>query len=150
MPALTIAQGTPADLDDVLALLQTAGLSANGVAEQIVNFLIAREDGRFVAVAGLENHRTAGLIRSVASHPGWRNRGLATTLVHRLIERSRTLGYRTVYLRTKTAEAYFARFGFRRVSLEEVNPTVLASGQFQGEECDATAIMVLEFDGPTS
>ena len=146
MPALTIARGTPADLDEVLALMQTSGLSDHGVAGHIGSFLIARENDRLVAVAGLEDHRTAGLIRSVASHPGWRNRGLATTLVRMPVDRSRTLGHRAVYLRTKTAESYFARFGFRRVELAEVTPAVLASGQFQGEECESTAVMVLEFN----
>ncbi len=145
MPTLTITRGTPADLNDVLALLQTSGLSSSGVAGQIANFLIAREDGRAVAVAGLEGHGSAGLIRSVASHPGWRSRGLATTLVRALIERSRALGHQAVYLRTATAEGYFTRFGFRSVALEKVTPAVLTSGQFQGEECDSTTIMVLEF-----
>ncbi len=145
MPTLTISQGTCADLNDVLALLQMSGLSGSGVPGQIVNFLIAREDGRAVAIAGLEDHGVAGLIRSVASHPGWRSRGLATTLVRALIDRSRALGHQAVYLRTATAEAYFTRFGFRRVTLEEVMPAALGSDQFQGEECSSTAIMVLEY-----
>ena len=148
MPTLTITQGTTADLNDVLALLQMSGLSGSAVAGQIASFLIAREEGRIVAVAGLEDHGAVGLIRSVASHPGWRSRGLATTLVRALIERSRTLGHQAVYLRTATAEGYFTRFGFRRVTLEEVMPAVLASGQFRGEECDSTTIMVLEFGAP--
>ncbi len=143
MPTLTITPGTTADLDGVLALLGTSGLSGSGVAVQIANFLIAREDGRAVAVAGLEDYGVAGLIRSVASHPGWRSRGLATTLVRALIERSRALGHRAVYLRTATAEGYFTRFGFRRVTLQEVTPAVLASDQFQGQGCRSTAIMVL-------
>ncbi len=148
MPTLTITQGTLPDLTDVLALLQMSGLSGSGVPGQIANFLIAREGGRAVAVAGLEDHGVAGLIRSVASHPGWRSRGLSTTLVRALIDRSRALGHQAVYLRTATAEGYFTRFGFRRATLEEVMPAVLASDQFQGEECSSTAIMVLEFANP--
>jgi amino-acid N-acetyltransferase len=142
---LTIAQATPADVGEILTLLQLAGLSGNGVAEQADTFLIAREDGRLVAVAGLEDHQSVGLIRSVASHPDHRQRGLATTLVQTLIDRSRALGHRAVYLRTSTAEAYFARFGFRRVEIAQVNPAILASGQFQGEECASTPVMVREF-----
>ncbi len=148
MPTLTITQGTSADLKDVLALLQMSGLSGSGVAGQIASFLIAREDGRAVAVAGLEDHGVAGLIRSVASHPGWRSRGLATTLVRALIDRSCALGHQAAYLRTATAEGYFTRFGFRRVTLEEVMPAVLASDQFQDEECSSTTIMALEFASP--
>jgi amino-acid N-acetyltransferase len=143
MPILTIESGSQADLPEVLSLLATAGLSGSGVAEQIANLLVAREDGRLVAVAGLEDHRVAGLIRSVAVAPDQRRRGLAGRLVQALIARSRTLGHGAVYLRTQTAEEYFRRFGFRPVAVGDVAPEVLASGQFRGEECESSVTMML-------
>lgn len=73
-PLLTVTAATSADLDEVLALLQTGGLSGNGVAEGLSGFLVAREGGRLVAVAGLEDHGPAGLLRSVAVAPDRRAR----------------------------------------------------------------------------
>lgn len=143
-PVLTIADGRSSDLDGVHALLRGAGLEVEGVAERIADFLVAREGDRVVAVAGLEDHGTAGLLRSVAAAPDRRNWGLARYLVNVLIERSRERGHAAVYLLTKAAEAYFERFGFRQISRAEVRPAVLASGQFRGECCESSTAMVLD------
>lgn len=143
-PVPTIADGRSSDLDGVHALLRGVGLEVDGVAERIADFLVAREGDRVIAVAGLEDHATAGLLRSVAAAPDRRNRGLARYLVNALIERSRERGHAAVYLLTKTAEAYFERFGFRQISRAEVKPAVLASGQFRGECCESSTVMVLD------
>ncbi len=148
---LTIADGRPADLDDVHALLRRVGLSVEGVTQRIMaDFLIAREDGRLVAVAALEDHGTAGLLRSVAAAPERQNWGLARYLTNALVERARSRGHPAVYLLTNDAELYFKRYGFRPISREEVRPAVLASGQFQGESCASSTVMVLDLtEGPS-
>ena len=150
MPVLTITDAGAADLSDVCALLEAAGLSPEGVAEEISGFLIAREDGRAVAVAGLEDHGSAGLLRSVAVATDRRNRGLAATLITMLIERSRARGDEALYLLTSTAEGYFERFGFWKVDRSDVRPAVQGSEQFQGATCRSSAVMVLEFAASSS
>ena len=145
LPAPAIAGGNPADLDEIRALLESVGLSAAGVTDHLGGFLVVREGSRVVAAAGLEDHGSAGLLRSVAVTPDRREQGLASRLVDGLIERSRTLGHAALYLRTATAERYFERFGFRRVDLAAVAPGVLRSARFQGEWCASSATMVLEF-----
>lgn len=145
--ALTIANGRASDLDEVLALLAASGLGADGVAEHITDCLVAREDGRLVAVAALEDYRVAGLLRSVAVAADRRDWGLGRYLTHALIERSRRCGHAALYLLTDTAQAYFERFGFRPIERSTVQPAVLASVQFRGESCKASVVMVLEFAG---
>ncbi len=146
-PLLTIAEGRAYDLDEVLALLAASGLGADGVAEHITDFLVAREDSRLVAAAALEDYRVAGLLRSVAVAADRRNWGLGHYLAHTLIERSRRRGHTALYLLTDTAQAYFERFGFRPVERPTVRPAVLASMQFRRESCKASVVMVLEFAG---
>ena len=148
---LTIADGRPADLDEVQALLRRVGPSIEGVADRIADFLIAREDGRLIAVAALEDHGTAGLLRSVAVAPERQSWGLARYLINALIERARNRGHAAVYLLTQDAELYFKRHGFRRIGRNEVRPAVLASGQFQGESCASSTVMVLDLtEGPSA
>lgn len=147
---LTIADAQAADLHEICALLAAAGLSTEGIADvvpdRLAGFIVAREDGRLVATAGLEDHGEAGVLRSVAVVPDRRNRGLASALVGSLVERSRSRGHGAVYLLTDAAEPYFARFGFRRIDRSQVAPAVAGSRQFTGETCACATAMVLEFD----
>lgn len=149
LPAPAIAGGKPADLDEILAMLESVGLSAAGVTDHLGGFLVVREGNRVVAAAGLEDHGSAGLLRSVAVTPDRRDRGLASQLVRILIARSRALGHAALYLRTTTAERYFERFGFQRVEQADVIPDVLRSAQFQDGWCRSSVIMALRFDSNT-
>ncbi len=141
---LTIETGRPTDLADVQALLRKVALSADGVAEHIADFLIAREDGRLIAVAALEDHGTAGLLRSLAVAPDRQGWGLARYLTNALVERARGRGLAAVYLLTKDAQRYFQHHGFRPISREEVRPAVQHSAQFREESCASATAMVID------
>ncbi|MDQ7840468.1 MAG: arsenite methyltransferase [bacterium] len=112
--------------------------------EHLDGFLIVCEDGRLVATAGLEDHGTVGILRSVAVVPGCRGRGVAATLVRAIIGRSHAKGHEALYLLTNAAEFYFERFGFQRVERAQVHPAGLASGQFVEKACEQSTVMVLE------
>lgn len=144
-PVLTVTDGGPDDLSDVLVLLAASGLGTDGVPEHIADFLVVREGRRLVATAALEDYGVAGLLRSVAVAADRRGWGLGRYLAHALIERARQRGHAAVYLLTDTAEAYFRRIGFRPIDRSAVRPAVLASAQFQGETCSSSVAMVLEF-----
>jgi amino-acid N-acetyltransferase len=150
VPVLTIAGAQPAELGEIRGLLASAGLSLEGVAGSLGGFLLAREDGRLVATACLEDHGTSGLLRSVATVPDRRGRGLAACLVRSLIQRAQARGHEMVYLLTTTAQGYFERFGFRRIERTEVRPEMLEAGQFKGQRCESSVVMVLDLRrGPT-
>lgn len=142
--SLTVARGQPADLTDVHALLQRVGLSAEDVNDRIADFLIAREGGAVVAVAALEDHGTAGLLRSVAVVPERQGWGLARYLTNALIERARGRGLAAVYLLTRDAQRYFKRHGFRPINRDEIRPAVKQSAQFKEESCSSATAMVIE------
>jgi len=142
--ALTIQDGRPGDLDEVRALLTGVGLSTDGVVEHIADFLVARENGRLVATAALEDHGTAGLLRSVAVAPDRQRWGLARYLTNASIERARGRSLAAVYLLTRDAQRYFERHGFRPIDRNEVRPAVRQSTQFQEESCASATAMVLD------
>ena len=142
---LTIASGRSTDLDEVLMLLAASGLGADGVAEHITDFLLAREGRRLIGAAALEDYGVAGLLRSVAVAANRRGWGLGRYLTCALIDHARQRGHTAVYLLTDTADAYFKRLGFRPVDRSAVQPAVLASVQFSGEACSKSVVMMLEF-----
>jgi N-acetylglutamate synthase-like GNAT family acetyltransferase len=146
---VAVAGSRPADLGEIEGLLALTGLSADGVPESLNGFVLVREHGRLVATACLEEHGSEGLLRSVATLPDRRGRGLAGMLVGVLLERARAKGYRAVYLLTNGAEAYFERFGFRRIERQAVPSGVREAGQFRSQTCAASVVMVFELSSRT-
>lgn len=143
-PSLTVTRGKPADLTDIRALLERVGLSAENVDDHIADFLIAREGETVIAVAALEDHGTAGLLRSVGVAPERQGWGLARYLTNALIERARGRGLAAVYLLTRDAQRYFKRHGFRPINRDEIRPAVKQSAQFNEESCSSATSMVIE------
>jgi amino-acid N-acetyltransferase len=64
---------------------------------------------------------------------------LGRDLVESLLERAGTRGVREIYLLTTTAENFFPRFGFARISRDVVAAPVRASEEFRGA-CPDSAI----------
>lgn len=127
----TIERAMAGDLPAVEALLRSAGLPLDGVAEAFANGVVARDGGRVVGCAAVELHGRAALVRSVAVDPGARGRGLGATLVAAAEGIARTAGAREAYLLTATAEGWFARLGYVSIPRSEAEPAIGASIEFQ-------------------
>ena len=129
----------PHDLRGALDVLGRAELTEQDVAERWGHYFVVREDdGRVVAVAGLEVHGEDGLLRSVAVDPDYRGQGLATSLIGATMERARLVHLRSVYLLTTTARDYFARRGFADCPREQAPAAIRESWEFR-TGCPSTA-----------
>jgi len=132
----------PHDLAGALDLLRRSELPEQDVAERWGHYFVVREDdGRVIAVAGLEVHGADGLLRGVAVDPDYRRQGLAAALVAEVISRAKLLELSAVYLLTTTARDYFARLGFGVRAREEAPPAIRASWEFRSG-CPATAVFM--------
>jgi len=129
-PPLSIRPANARDLRSIEALLTSLSLPAAGVREMGDTLLVAEIDGKLAGTAGLELYGRAGLLRSVATEPAWRGRGIAGSLVERLLAIAWERGLRRVYLLTETAADFFPRFGFRPIARGEVDPAVQGSAEF--------------------
>ena len=137
-----IVPAVSADRPAVHDLLRRSGLTLDGLDEHAATLLVAREEGRVVATAALEAYGSAVLLRSVAVDAAHRGRGLGQALTHAALDAARQAGARHVYLLTETAEAFFARLGFRAVPRSEVAPAVRQSVEFTSA-CPASARVML-------
>jgi amino-acid N-acetyltransferase len=143
---IVVRPASRGDLAAIESLLASSELPVLGVEEHLPYFLVAEDGGRILGVVGLEPYGREGLLRSAVVHAEWRGRGLANTLVRRLIAEAEARGIRRLYLLTTTAEHFFPRFGFQRTTRDAVPPVVQRSIEFQGA-CPATAVvMVRESD----
>lgn len=127
------------DLPQVERLLSDGKLPMEGVPEHLNSFLVAEDGGNLIGVAGLEVYGDAALLRSVAVRPTWRGKGLGQLLIDTALQSAKQKGITKVYLLTETAADYFPRFGFRRMTPEDIDERVKASVEFRSA-CPASAI----------
>ena len=92
-------------------------------------------------LVGLELFGEVALLRSLAVSPGARSSGMGTALVQYAENHARTQGVRTMYLLTTTAERFFPKFGFERITRADVPPGVQTSIEFTSA-CPSSATVM--------
>lgn len=140
--AARLRPARPADRAAVHALLEAAGLPVAGVDAWFPRFVVAEAAGGIAGVAGLEAHGSDGLLRSVAVAEAWRGRGLGIALTEEVARRAAAEGLEALYLLTETAEAFFARQGFRRIDRQQASEAVRQSVEFR-ELCPASSTVMV-------
>lgn len=138
---VTVRPAQGSDLGRVQDLLGRSGLPLEGVEEWLSRFLVAEQEGRLIAAAGLEVYEASALLRSVAVEPDWRGTGLGRRLIDDLLSEAARRGIKDVYLLTTTAEHYFPRLGFACCTRADVPACVQASAEFQGA-CPSSAVVM--------
>lgn len=137
-----------ADWPKIADLLTGANLPPEGAEEHLSGFLLAFRGERLAGAAALERYGETALLRSVAVAEEERGGGLGHEIVRHLLDQAHADGIVSVVLLTTTAERFFPRFGFRRVSREEAPAAVHASAEFRGA-CPASAtVMLLDLRRP--
>ena len=128
---MAIAPAQADDLPAIRALLQSARLPQEDLTPaHLQDFVVLREGGTLVAVAGLERHGADGLLRSVAVAPDRRGGGLGAGLVQAVEAHARAAGLGALYLLTTTAADFFARRGYRRIERRDAPAPLQASREF--------------------
>jgi len=138
---IQIDRATGADADDVLALMARAHLPTDGLAAHLDAAFVARDGDRIVGSAAIEIYEDGGLLRSVAVDAECRGAGLGGRLTAAAIEHAQRRALPALYLLTATAEDFFPRFGFERITRDEVPASVQMSIEFRGA-CPASAIVM--------
>jgi amino-acid N-acetyltransferase len=138
-PLIERARAT--DADAVCSLLEQNALPTAGLREHLATTLVARQAGRVVGSAALEVYADGALLRSVAVAGDLQRHGLGAQLTDAALRLARELRVPAVFLLTTTAEHYFPRFGFARVTRADVPPSLLQSVEFTSA-CPATAIVM--------
>lgn len=144
-----ISAALPADAAAIAALLRGADLPHRDFAGHLAHFLVVRQAGEVVGAVGLERHGRNALLRSLVVAPAQRGAGLGGRLVRRLEDRARFLGLRRLYLLTTTAEAFFARRGFRRIARGAVPAAIAATREFRSL-CPVSAVCMARAVAPAA
>jgi amino-acid N-acetyltransferase len=139
-----IRPATREDEPAITELVKSSRLPLDGLTDALRCAVVARDGPRVVGCAALEVHGDSGLLRSVAVAADRRGEGLGQDLTRAALDLARARGLRRVYLLTETAERFFPRFGFRRITRDEVRGAVRESVEFRTACPASAAVMVLE------
>lgn len=138
---VAIRPARPTDAPSVRTLLAEAALPLAGVPDSLDHFLVAERDGALVGAIGIERYGTAALLRSAVVHPSVRGTGLGESLVRALLDAARRDNVRELVLLTTTAAEWFPRFGFTRITRDEVPAALHVSEELRGA-CPASAVVM--------
>ena len=125
-------------------LLTAAGLpTADLTAAPLADFWGCDDGANLIGVVGLEIYGTVALLRSLAVAPAWQGQGLGSALVAHAEQAARQRGLAALYLLTPTAEAFFARHGYVRLSREAAPPLLHRTAEFAAL-CPASAVCLMK------
>lgn len=138
----SIRPATRADFAAVSELLQSAKLPVSDLNPALIDFFIVPDEDKVAAVMGMDRYGQYGLLRSAATAPAFRNKGLAAQLEASIEQNARLLGIQSLYLITNTAETWFAKKGFIKIERAAVPEAVLQSKEFNGLCPSGAAVMM--------
>ncbi|CAG5074591.1 hypothetical protein DYBT9623_05278 [Dyadobacter sp. CECT 9623] len=147
---LQIDKAVPADKEVVTSLLKEADLLTEDLPAGLPDFLLAREEGSPVGVAGMELYEEVALLRSIAVSPDRQGKGIARKLVEQLLAGADKQEVQAVYLITTTADHYFDRYGFAVVNREQVPEAIQQTRQFSGLCPTSAVVMKRDLKHPTA
>jgi amino-acid N-acetyltransferase len=137
------------DLAQVRQLVREAGLPTEDLADtDLSHFLGFGSREKPSGVVGLELFGEDALLRSLVVDPSERGTGGGRLLVAAAEEHARSLGVRSVYLLTTTAERFFERLGFRRVDRDSAPAAIRATREFANLCPASAAFMIKRLDPP--
>lgn len=129
------------DRQSIITLLKEEKLPVEDLPASLANFLVASENDKIIGVIGLEKYRSLALLRSMAVSMDYRNNNVASQLVEQLETFAKSSGIKWMYLLTETAEQYFERQAYQKVSREIAPKEIQASSEFS-HVCPESAILM--------
>ncbi len=138
---MVIRAAVEADLPAVRRLLDAEHLPLAGVDEHLGTMVVAKMGADVVGAAAVELYADGALLRSVVVGGHVRGRGLGHQLTEAALSVATASGSHTAFLLTTTAEKFFPKMGFERISRDDVPASVQASVEFQSA-CPASAVVM--------
>lgn len=130
MKEFTMKAGEKSDICGIKLLLKKADLPYEDIDPARQDFIVAAQGAKIIGTVGLEPYGECGLLRSLVVEDAYRGRGLGKALVMEMIGHANDKGVRQLYLLTLTADRFFDKEGFERISRECMPETIQKTAEF--------------------
>ncbi len=142
-PAIALRGARARDYAEILALLVEAGLPADDLRPECVDWFVKAVTtppaARVVGAGAVQPLGGDGLLRSVVVTGALRGHGLGARIVQALEANAIAQGLAALYLLTADAPGFFESLGYRRIARADAPAAVRASAQF-ASICPASAV----------
>jgi len=138
---MVIEAASPGDLPAVHSLLGRHHLPLDDIDQHVDTMVVARDGSTIVGTAAVELYADGALLRSVAVESDVQGRGLGHRLTEAALQMAREHGAAAVFLLTTTADRFFPKFGFEKITRADVPASVQASVEFRFA-CPASAVVM--------
>ena len=88
-------------------------------------------EDEIVATIGIEQYENVALLRSLCVKDGFKNKKLGIQMLLHLFAFCEKEKIETLYLLTTTAEHYFVRYGFEKITRENTPTLIQKTREFQ-------------------
>jgi amino-acid N-acetyltransferase len=133
-----------ADVPQIERIITEGKALCAGEPRQLDGVLVADAGGQLVGVAGLELFGGDALLRAAFVRDEARLEEVGRVLVEGILTEGAMLAADSVYLITPASAEFFARFGFMRVSREELPSAVLRRALMTDRAPSSAAAMRLK------
>jgi len=121
---LTIRTATENEYRAIIHLLASNHLPTADIYEKNITLFIGLIENEIVATIGIETYGNEALLRSLCVKEGFKNQKLGEQMLSYLLSFCKTKNIKTLYLLTTTAEHYFVRYGFEKITRDETPETI--------------------------
>lgn len=132
---------TETDLESIKELLLHSNLMVDDIEKHLTSCFVFKEQERLIAFGAIELYGIDALLRSVAVAQTHRKKGLGEKLYHAIQEMAKVNGVRELFLLTETAEGFFQKMGFERLSRDNAPESIRQTSQFSSLCPDSAVFM---------
>lgn len=141
MKEITISKASKSDYQQIIELLENSNLPVKGVKEILNNTFVAKNKDKIIGCAALELYNSTALLRSVAVNKLYQGKGIGLQLTMKSIDLAKSKSIKEIYLLTETAENYFTKLGFNKITRSEASKEIQNSEEFSAI-CPKSAIVL--------
>lgn len=138
---MTLRKATENEYRAIIHLLASNQLPTADIYEKNITLFVGLVESEIVATIGIETYGNEALLRSLCVKEIFKNQKLGEKMLSYLLNFCETENIRTLYLLTTTAEHYFERYGFEKITRNETPPTIQQTREFQ-DICPSSAVIM--------
>ena len=126
----------------VKQLLNEANLPSDDIEEHWKTFLIAKAGEEIIGAVGLELWKNKALLRSLVVKNEFRKSGIGKDLYNKCIEQAKQYNVTEIGLLTTTAEEFFAKQRFKKITKENIPEFIKQTKEFKVYCPSSSTVMI--------